>query len=786
MKNNVLRISVSLLGLILTFGILVGLSYTRQPQLQAAPDSVLFLVLVVFTSVAGVPVGGGTASLLPMAIVASYLTLGLLPAAWIAFLSQLLAAIIEPQIPGPEVPARPSDRITFITRFSTNAALQTMSILIAGTLYEKIGGQVPLMAVELPDIVPLLALGMTFLLVNYVGVGLFIASRGRTQLETYIRAIDGLFGYEGIPLSFAPLVALVATRLGTWAFLSLTVGIMAVAVVARSLAFTSLRLQRRVRELDALLEVSQALSASLDLKTILLAIHAQIAELMPADYFYLALYNPALNEVSFPLYIEDGQEIHRQARRAGRGLTEYILKTGKPLLSLETTDETRRKLGLQPATHPALSWLGVPILSGQTPIGVIAVQSYLDRHLYDLNHQKVLAAVAAQAGIAIQNTQLFARTDEALAFRVQQLNSILRATQDGILFLDQQGKVLAANRALAGFLHVAQLELLAMELVTPLGSDGEPLFGLIGYQWEELQHDLQLILQGDCEPQKVTIHLEGIPDRYLERTLTGVRGEFGEITGWLFVFRDRTDEVKAARMQEDLQQMIVHDLPAPLGIIQGGLDMVTSIHPRAESEPKNILQENDQVVALLKKSTGRMVGLVDQLLDIHKLESGELELSCQPVAVKPFLEEVAEPFTALLAEAEIRFEIEIGQDLPDLMIDVQYMARVISNLLDNALKFTPDRGCIQLGAVVELDGVRPQVCISLHDTGTGIPPDVKPFLFQKYRQARIQQGRRAGTGLGLYFCKLVVEAHGGKIWADSSPGQGSTFFVILPGASFSI
>ena len=97
MKNNVLRISVSLLGLILTFGILVGLSYTRQPQLQAAPDSVLFLVLVVFTSVAGVPVGGGTASLLPMAIVASYLTLGLLPAAWIAFLSQLLAAIIEPQ-----------------------------------------------------------------------------------------------------------------------------------------------------------------------------------------------------------------------------------------------------------------------------------------------------------------------------------------------------------------------------------------------------------------------------------------------------------------------------------------------------------------------------------------------------------------------------------------------------------------------------------------------------------------------------------------------------------------
>ena len=180
------------------------------------------------------------------------------------------------------------------------------------------------------------------------------------------------------------------------------------------------------------------------------------------------------------------------------------------------------------------------------------------------------------------------------------------------------------------------------------------------------------------------------------------------------------------------------------------------------------------------------MGLVDQLLDIDKLESGELELSCQPVAVKPFLEEVAEPFSTLLTDAEIRLEIEIGQDLPELMIDMQYMARVISNLLDNALKFTPDRGCIQLGAVAEPDEVGPQVCISLHDTGTGIPPDVKPFLFQKYRQARIQQGRRAGTGLGLYFCKLVVEAHGGKIWADSAPGQGSTFFVLLPGASSTI
>jgi GAF domain-containing protein len=286
--------------------------------------------------------------------------------------------------------------------------------------------------------------------------------------------------------------------------------------------------------------VGQALSASLETNTILEAVYSQVSRLMPASSFYIAMYDPESDEVSFPLAIEDGERVQWRSRRLGNGLTEHILRTRSSVLMERDVGAHLRRLGIAQIGATAASWLGVPILAGEDSLGVIAVQSYDTPGVYDANHEQVLATIAAQAAVAIQNAHLYARTDEALARRVQELDSILRTTHEGILLLDRDWRVLAANRELAGFLGLAQLELADRVLDT---AQGQPLLERLGFAEEDLFAACEGLTQVDGV-NKETIVFSGPPERYLERTLTPVRDRGGVISGWLLIYRDVIEEVE--------------------------------------------------------------------------------------------------------------------------------------------------------------------------------------------------------------------------------------------------
>jgi signal transduction histidine kinase len=180
------------------------------------------------------------------------------------------------------------------------------------------------------------------------------------------------------------------------------------------------------------------------------------------------------------------------------------------------------------------------------------------------------------------------------------------------------------------------------------------------------------------------------------------------------------------------------------------------------------------------RNTGRMLDLVNHLLDIGKLESGQLPIHPEPVEVRSLMEETAERLAPLAEEAQIEVEVAVEEGLPTLEVDPDLIGRVLNNLLDNALKFTPDEGYVRMWARFD-PSIDPQcVLLGVTDNGPGIPSEARSRLFRKFQQSISTQGRRMGTGLGLPFCKLAVEAHGGRIWVESEVGKGSTFMMILP------
>lgn len=762
----------SLVVVVVLLALLSWRTALAPPDPRAIVPGVLFCLLLAFTTTFGVPLAGGRVSFLPMTAVASYLVLGLVPAAWATVVGALLHEVARHLESGRLGLRREPNLLRRLGLGAANVIIQTLALLAGGAVFESLGGRAPLTAVDLP-LMPLLLLGLTYLGANFLAAGVYLTARSRKALALYLHALPSLLLYEGVPLVFAPLLALIHNDLGLVAFLLFAVILVAFSLIVRNLALTRQRLERRIKELGSLQAVGQALSDSLDLAAILGAIHRQVGELMPAHNFYVALYNPETDEISFPLAVEEDRPIRWRARRSGSGLSEHVMRTGQPLLIPADVPGALKQLGVALIGRPAASWLGVPIRAGEQVLGVIAVQSYSPAERYDQAHQEVLVTIAAQAAVAIQNAHLYTRTDKALARRVQELDSILRTAQEGILLLDPAWRVVAANRTLADYLGLAQDELVDASLRSE--AEGEnPILARLGYTTDALAVDCQALLQGEIPYKRRAIVLPNPPGRPVEQTLTPVVDREGISTGWLLVLRDLTEERELERMREELTHLLIHDLRSPLTVMQGSIALIGRLLRQHNYE------EIPPLLAMAQAGNEQLLHMVNQLLDISQLESDRMPIHPEEVAVAPLLEQVAGRFVPLATAVQIDFQVFAEPGLPPLCADPALIGRVLENLVDNAIKFTPDGGRVRLWARSASLPSPPRVLIGVTDTGPGIAPEFLGNLYKKFQRVPNQAGRRRGSGLGLYFCRLVVESHGGQVEVESEPGRGSTFALHLP------
>ena len=230
---------------------------------------------------------------------------------------------------------------------------------------------------------------------------------------------------------------------------------------------------------------------------------------------------------------------------------------------------------------------------------------------------------------------------------------------------------------------------------------------------------------------------------------------------------------RAESMRDSLTAMLVHDLRTPLTTLIGPLEM---LH---DGMLGTLDETQSEIVSMSLGSGQRLLGLVNELLDISKMEAGEMKIRADTLRAQEAIDKAVEIVALSQYGGGAPIISRVETDLPLLQADSELVTRVLINLLGNALKFTPTSGQITVGAARDSDPK--MVRFRVTDTGEGIPPEDIEKVFDKFGQVETRKaGRKQSTGLGLTFCKLAVEAHGGRIWVESSLGEGSTFFFTLP------
>jgi signal transduction histidine kinase len=223
------------------------------------------------------------------------------------------------------------------------------------------------------------------------------------------------------------------------------------------------------------------------------------------------------------------------------------------------------------------------------------------------------------------------------------------------------------------------------------------------------------------------------------------------------------------RLRRDLVANVSHELRTPISALRAHLENLLD----------GVEEPNPALLAVMLQQSDRLARLVDQLLDLSRMESGDLPLTIEPVPLAPLVDQVVSEVSVARPERARTLDVhnDVAPDLPPVEADPERVHQVLFNLLDNAYRFTPDGGAVWVRAVSK-DG---SCEVSVEDTGPGIPEEHLPLVFERFY--RVDQSRSrddGGTGIGLAIARSVVEAHGGKIWAESGKGKGATFRFVLP------
>lgn len=287
--------------------------------------------------------------------------------------------------------------------------------------------------------------------------------------------------------------------------------------------------------------------------------------------------------------------------------------------------------------------------------------------------------------------------------------------------------------------------------------------------------------------------------------LTAQRKDPGSIEAGLMLGADEyltkpidTDEllvrtktlVKLKRMESELERtkadfmaMLVHDLRSPLAGIKDVIEFIREL----EQAKGQLTADHFTLLTASQESAERMLQLINNLLDISKFEAGKISLHKESVLLPPLIDRVMKQMEFQFRQKNVSMKFEAGPDVPNVNADAGKMGQVIANLLSNSLKFTGNGGSVivKVERAMETDGSangkRVVAAVTVKDTGMGIPPEELPSIFQRYKQASsAKRVRQRGTGLGLSICKLIVEAHGGKINAESEVGKFTSIRFTLP------
>lgn len=544
-------------------------------------------------------------------------------------------------------------------------------------------------------------------------------------------------------------------------------------------------LEQKTEQLTSLLQVGNAMRAQLDLPEVLQTVAEAVCRSLEFNMALLSLV-----DVGAPRYLK---------RVAGAGLSseEYALLRDSTVPRDQYVQMMRPEFLLGRAyfldhryvdftalweseapvhqsnlgERPEGEWnpndvFFIPLVGSDGDLlGILSVDDPVDRRLPTLEVAEALELFANQAAVAIENARLFQQVIQAR----DRLQSILDSTQEGILMLNEEGIIQLANPPIERWIGLPRQEIIGQTLAglvrrSPRGN--VEVCGALSRAFRGKltapARETQAILHGTIEvSQDVSGAFEwmGLP----------VLDSRGEWIGRIVVIRDVTEAREAERMREDLTSMLVHDLRGPLTAFLGALE--TLLH----KSPGPLTDVQHTLIDIAIDGGKQMLGMINTLLDIRRLEAGKMPLEFAPVRLQELVQVVVNQMEILAEESRLSLQVEIPDDLPKVWADTEKITRVLENLLHNAIKYSYPGGFVEVRGA-EKEGM---VWCAVVDHGVGIPKVELERIFDKFSQLHRPSAPR-GSGLGLAFCRLAVEAQHGRIWVESEEGKGSSFYFALP------
>jgi signal transduction histidine kinase len=399
------------------------------------------------------------------------------------------------------------------------------------------------------------------------------------------------------------------------------------------------------------------------------------------------------------------------------------------------------------------SFFNLPVVISQKLVGLINVASK-QKGLYGEEQASILYTITNQAATAVSKLQSVLESEKG------KLAGVIYSLADGVITVDLNHQLTVYNPAVKNILEIASDKPLTIFDIV------DSLAGKV---------DLRIkIEQVIAEGKSFVVPEVLIKDKILELTVAPVKDAVGELIGVSVVFHDISSEKSLEKLRQDFTAMMVHELRAPLTAVRWSSEsLLKNLSVASGMDPAKV---KDTAVTI-ETASNNMLELVNDLLDVAKIESGKFELNMQEYDLVGLIKDQAKAFTP---QAEVK-HLAINIITPEkylLKFDRVRIGQVLSNLISNSIKYT-DSG--QLDISLEANAEEKIVTVSIKDSGIGVSREDLSQLFSKFKQLKGSDHARKGTGLGLVVSKGIVEAHGGRIWAESAgESLGSTFAFSLP------
>ena len=515
--------------------------------------------------------------------------------------------------------------------------------------------------------------------------------------------------------------------------------------------------QRKARVMSALAESAAAINTSLRLDEVLHHILNQTIKALQVETVALALIEPSSDELVFRAATgESTGSILNRRIPPQQGLANLVIKNGRgviiPKVSKDHRFQNVDKFGGIAMRAVALA----PIQASGQVIGVLEAINPVGGE-FDIDALLVLTGLGSLAGTSIQNAQIFERMDSSH----QHYRELFEDSIDPILLTDWDGKILEANRQALEFsgynnnnVHDVTIDKLhdVNWNMTGLGFDN-----LKSYQTFSYDSVLRNV-SGRVIPIQVNVR--------------PVEFEHAILLQW--IFHDISERKALDDLRNDLMSMVYHDLRAPLANVISSLDLLSSlIEDRDDEDVQSIL-------GVAFHSTLRIQRMINTLLDINRLESGQEIVTRHVVDITGLVNDAVSEVeqVAESRNQKLHVQLPVDEKLTPVWVDGEMILRVLINLLENATKFSSPEGQITVGAQAEEAWVK----VFVKDQAPAIPVSEKERIFNKFTRLHGKE-KRSGLGIGLAFCRLAVEGHGGRIWVENESERGNTFSFTLPVAS---